>query len=59
MCYSLWLKSQRGQNLVEYAMFITLAVVIAVAGIGAVGVSIQDMWTGLGSWLSASVETLP
>ena len=48
-----WLDSEEGQDLIEYSLIIVLIVIVAIAGMSAVGGRISAIWgeitTGLGT----------
>jgi Flp pilus assembly pilin Flp len=48
------LEREDGQDLIEYSLIIALIVLVAVVTMGAVGTSIQGIWTNIAGQLGAS-----
>jgi Flp pilus assembly pilin Flp len=53
------LKSQDGQDLVEYALLVALLVVLAVASQDVLGSAINRQWGAVSTWLATVATTVP
>jgi len=49
---SAWLRSEKAQDLIEYALIIGLLVVVAVIGLNLLGGQISDLWSTISAWLN-------
>jgi Flp pilus assembly pilin Flp len=47
-----WLKSQKAQDLIEYALIIALLVVVAVLALSVTGGQISGLFSKIGSWVA-------
>jgi len=45
-----WLKTQEGQDLIEYALIVGLLVVVAVLGLSLLGGEISALWAKISTW---------
>ncbi len=52
-----WFKSEKGQDLIEYALIIALMVVVAVLALGLLGDKISGLWSAIGDWLQTTLAT--
>jgi len=48
-----WLRSERGQDLIEYALIVGLLVVVAVLGLSLLGGEISALWIKISGWANA------
>ena len=49
------LKSEEGQDLIEYALLVALVALLAIAAITAGGAAIQDVWNAIAAALTAAL----
>jgi len=49
---SVWLRSEKAQDLIEYALIIGLLVVVAVIGLNLLGGQISSLWITISAWLN-------
>jgi len=54
-----WLRSEKGQDLIEYALIIGLMVVVAILALNFLGTQISSLWSAIGNWLKVISAKVP
>ena len=52
-----WLRSEEGQDLVEYALLVALIALACILAVTAGGTAIQTVWTAIAGALTGSLPT--
>ncbi len=54
-----FIREEDGQNVVEYALVLTLVAVAAIAGLTLAGQNINNWWSAIGSYVGTLTSTIP
>jgi len=54
-----FVREEEGQNVVEYALVLTLIAVAAIAGLTLAGSNINNWWSAIGSYVGTLQTSIP
>jgi Flp pilus assembly pilin Flp len=54
-----FVREEEGQNVVEYALVLTLVAVAAIAGLTLAGSGINNWWSAIGNYVQSLASTVP
>jgi Flp pilus assembly pilin Flp len=54
-----FIREEEGQNVVEYALVLTLIAVAAIAGLTLAGSNINNWWKAIGSYVGTLTGSIP
>jgi Flp pilus assembly pilin Flp len=54
-----FIREEEGQNVVEYALVLTLIAVAAIAGLTLAGSGINNWWSKIGNYVQGLANTVP
>ena len=54
-----FIREEEGQNVVEYALVLTLIAVAAIVGLTIAGTAINAWWAAIGSYVGTLTTTIP
>ncbi len=54
-----FVREEEGQNVVEYALVLTLIAVAAIAGLTLAGSNIANWWTAIGNYVGTLTSSIP
>jgi len=54
-----FIREEEGQNVVEYALVLTLIAVAAIAGLTLAGSNINNWWSAIGSYMGTLKGSIP